>query len=240
MILAAGPLLAAPKSDVTVAATALGNALNYSWQTVENWGTNAQWQPGPMDGKTEKNGYTVVTMSMMDNTSGFVRKGTNAAVHTTDNGWQTMAEASHVYTGLRGPGMAVSQALELQLPAVETTNLIAWASDLKVEGDKITCTLTEDGAKWILGDREPRGGWKPIPPGIGGSIVQLSASNAKGTLTFWVSDGKLTKYQTHVTGSLSSSGGPNRLDQDLTKTVTIKDVGSTKVEVPDDAKKKMQ
>ena len=96
MILAAGPLLAAPKDDVIAAATALGNTANYSWQTQEDWGTNAQWQPGPMDGKTEKDGYTAVTIRMLDDPSEFVRRGTNFAVHTTDNGWQTKAEASHV------------------------------------------------------------------------------------------------------------------------------------------------
>ncbi len=57
-------------------------------------------------------------------------------------------------------------------------------------------------------------------------------------MTFWVADGKLTKYQFHVTGSIDRGGNP--MDMDRTTTVTIKDVGATKVEVPDDAKKKLQ
>ena len=59
----------------------------------------------------------------------------------------------------------------------------------------------------------------------------------QGALT-WVADGKLTKYQFHVSGSMDFGG--NAMDMDRTTTVTIKDIGTTKIEVPDDAKKKLQ
>ena len=57
-------------------------------------------------------------------------------------------------------------------------------------------------------------------------------------MTFWVADGKLTKYAFHVSGSMDFGG--NAMEMDRTTTVTIKDVGTTKVAVPDDAKKKLQ
>jgi hypothetical protein len=63
-------------------------------------------------------------------------------------------------------------------------------------------------------------------------------SNAKGTVTFWLTDGKLVKFQTHVTGTVSFNG--NDRDMDRTTTTEIKDVGTTKVEVADDAKKKLE
>jgi hypothetical protein len=238
LILATVPLLAAPKDDVTTAATALRNAANYSWQTTQDSGPNSQYKPGPMDAKTEKDGFTVVSMNINSNALGFVRKSTNFVVHSTDSGWQTMAEASHVYT-VRGPGTAVSLALDLQLPAVEATNLIAWVNDWKADGDKITGTLTEDGATRVLGYPNSRYGRPSIPPGVGGSIYIATASNAKGTVTFWITDGMLTKYQTHATGSIDSNGGRS-WNEDLTKTVTIKDIGTTKIVVPDDAKKKLE
>ena len=243
MILVAGPVLAAPKDDVTTAATALGNAANYTWQTTVDMGADSPMQMGPTDGKTEKDGFTTVSMSMMDNTSTVVLKGTNAAVKG-DSGWQTAAEATQDGGGGGGfnPGMMIiSQVLNIKLPAVEATNLVALASDLKVDGDKITGGLTADGAKGLMafggrGGRGGRGG--PGGPGGPGGGNGPEITNTKGTVTFWVADGKLTKYQTHVTGSIDMGG--NAMDMDRTTTVTIKDVGTTKVAVPDDAKKKLQ
>ena len=235
MLLGAGPLLAAPKDDVSAAATALGNAANYTWQTTQDMGANSPFQMGPTDGKTEKGGFTTVSMDMMGNSSKIVLKGTNAAVQT-DNGWQTVAEATQGDGGGGfSPGMfAVMQAQNIKLPAVEATDLVALASDLKVDGDKITGALTEDGAKGLMsfGGRGRRGGGG----GPGGGAPQITG--AKGTVTIWLTDGKLTKYATHVTGSMDR--GDNPMDVDRTTTVTIKDVGTTKVEVPDDAKKKLQ
>jgi len=230
MVLAAGSVMADSKDDVKAAAAALGSAANYTWQTTQDFGANSPFQPGPTDGKTEKDGYTTVSMSFGDNTSMIVLKGTNAAVQSPDNGWQTVAEATAGGGGGGGfnPGMfAVRQAQNLKLPAVEAVNLAGLAGDLKVDGDKITGALTEDGAKSQLsfGGRG-RGG--PAP----------TVANPKGTVTFWVANGKLTKYSFHVTGTMNR--GDQDMDIDRTTTVTIKDVGTTKVEVPAEAKKKLE
>ena len=231
MLLAAGPLLAAdsnPKDDVKTAATALGNAANYTWQTTVDMGADSPFQMGPTDGKTEKDGYTTVSMTMMDNTSSIALKGTNAAVKTADNGWQTVAEAMQGGGGGGfNPGMMIARtAQNLKTPAVEAANLAGLAGDLKVDGDKITGALTEDGAKAQLSFGGRRGGTPP------------TVANPKGTVTFWVADGKLTKYSFHVTGTVSRGG--NDMDMDRTTTVVISNVGTTKIEVPDDAKKKLQ
>jgi len=65
----------------------------------------------------------------------------------------------------------------------------------------------------------------------------VTFSNAKGSVKFWVKDGALTKFQYKVTGSVSFNG--NDRDVDRTTTIEIKDVGTTKVNVPDQAKKKL-
>jgi len=54
---------------------------------------------------------------------------------------------------------------------------------------------------------------------------------------FWVKGGQLTKYQFHVQGNVSFNG--NDRDVDRTTTVEIKDVGTTKIQVSDDARKKL-
>ena len=67
--------------------------------------------------------------------------------------------------------------------------------------------------------------------------VDLEIKDAKGSAKFWIKDGVLAKYEFKVTGSMNFNG--NDIDVDRTTTVEIKDVGSTKVEVPEGAKKKL-
>jgi hypothetical protein len=54
---------------------------------------------------------------------------------------------------------------------------------------------------------------------------------------FWLKDGVLTKYEVKVKGTVKWND--NDYENDRTTTVEIKDVGKTKLEVPDDAKKKV-
>jgi hypothetical protein len=229
-ILAAGSLLAAdsnPKDDVTAAATALGNEANYTWRTTVEVPADSQFKPGPTDGKTEKGGYTMVTMSFNDNTSEAVIKGTNAAVKTQDGGWQSVAEASADNGGGFNPATFLARvAQNYRTPAMEAATLAGETKELKAGDKGISGELTEDGAKTLLTFRRRAGGGGP------------TVTNPKGTITFWIADGKLTKYQYHVTGTVSFNG--NDRDVDRTTTVAIKDVGATKIEVPDEAKKKMQ
>jgi hypothetical protein len=226
MFLAAGSLMAAdsnPKDDVKAAATALGNAANYTWHQTVEVPADSQFKPGPTDGKTEKGGYTTLSVTFNDNTSEAVIKGTNVAVKA-DNGWQTPAEARANGGGGFSPGgFIVRMAQNLQKPATEAAKLADTAKDLKTGTNGISGDLTEDGAKTLLTFR--RGG-------------SAAVTNPKGTVTFWINGGKLAKYQYHVTGNVDFNG--NSMDVDRTTTVEIKDVGATKIEVPDDAKKKLE
>lgn len=229
-MLAASSLLAAdsnPKEDVTSAATALGNAANYSWHTTVDAGANARFRPGPTDGKTEKDGYTTVSMSFNDNTSEAVIQGKKVAIKTQDNGWQSAAEATQDNGGGFNPAMFIARtAQNFKAPAAQAASLAEQATDLKAGDNGISGNLPEDAVKGLLTFRR------------GGNGDGPTVSNAKGTVTFWVADGKLTKFQTHVTGTVSFNG--NDRDVDRTTTTEIKDVGTTKIEVSDEAKKKLE
>jgi hypothetical protein len=231
MALLAAPLFAAdasPKADVKNAAAALGNQTNYSWRTTVEAGSNARFRPGPTEGKTEKGGYTTLSMSFNDNTSEAVLKGTNGAIKTPDNGWQSLAEAAKDDGGGPNPGMFLARTIQnFKAPAIQAANLADSAKDLKKDTNGISGDLTEGGAKALLTFR-PRGGGGEGP----------AISNAKGSAKFWIQDGKLVKYQFQVQGHVSFNG--NDRDVDRTTTVEIKDVNSTKIEVPDEAKKKLQ
>jgi len=232
MMLLAGPLLAAdsnPKDDVKNAAAALGAQPNYSWHSaVESPGGGGRFNGGPTDGKTEKGGYTQLNMTRGDNTIEAILHGTNGVIRTPDNGWQTLAEATQDNGGGPNPAMYMARMLQnYKTPDLQAASLANQAQELKQDTNGISGDLTEDGAKALLAFR-PRGG------NGGGAEV----TNPKGSVTFWIANGQLTKYQFHVTGTVSFNG--NDRDVDRTTTVEIKDVGTTKIEVPDDAKAKLQ
>jgi hypothetical protein len=228
-ILAAGSLLAAdsnPKDDVVKAASALGGAANYSWHADVTSPGGARFT-GPTDGKTEKGGCTWISVTRGDNTTQALFKGTNGAIHTADNGWQSLKEATTDNGGGFNPTMFFARMLQnYKTPDVQAADLANHAKDLTAGTNGISGDLTEDGAKSLLTFGRPGGGDGP------------TISNPKGSVTFWITDGKLTKYQFHVTGTVSFDG--NDRDVDRTTTTEIKDVGTTKIEVPDEAKKKME
>jgi hypothetical protein len=231
----AGSLLAAdssPKDDLKAAAKKLGD--NYSWKsTVANnaggggGGRRGGFGGGPSEGKTAS-GTTWTSRTMGDNSIETVLQGKNGAVKTPDNGWQSLKELSQDDgSGGFNPGTFIARAMQnFKAPAAEAADLADKTAELKKDGDVYSGDLTEAGAKTLLTFGPPRGG------GDGPEI-----SGAKGSVKFWVKDGTLTKYEVKVQGTISFNGN----DRDINRTTTIefKDVGSTKVEVPDDAKKKL-
>ena len=64
-----------------------------------------------------------------------------------------------------------------------------------------------------------------------------TVTNPKGSVKFWVKDGALSKYEFKVTGKVDFNG--NEIDVDRTWTIEIKEIGTTKVTVPEEAKKKL-
>ena len=107
---------------------------------------------------------------------------------------------------------------------MQAAELATFAKELKKDGDTYSSDLSEDGAKTLL--RFRRGGDGP------------AVSNAKGSVKFSLKDGALVKYEFKVQGTINFGG--NDVDVDRATTVEIKDVGKTKVEVPEEAKKKLQ
>ena len=112
-----------------------------------------------------------------------------------------------------------------KLPDAQAADLAGKSKDLKNADGAITGTLTEAAAKELLTFGGRGGGDGP------------SISNPKGSVKFWLSDGQLTKYEFRVQGSVSFNGNDREVDR--TTTVEIKDIGSTKVTVPEEAKKKL-
>jgi hypothetical protein len=97
---------------------------------------------------------------------------------------------------------------------------------LKSADGAISGDLSEEAVTQRLSFGGGRGGQTPPAP-----------KNASGTVKFWVKDGAITKYQVHVKGTVAGRQG--EMERDVTTTTDIKNVGTAKLEIPADAKKKL-
>ncbi len=166
-------------------------------------------------------------MTMNDNTTEMAMKGGKTAVKPADDEWQTLEELTK-NNDQPGPGMfLVRLAQNFKAPSAQAEDLVSTAKELKKDGDMYSGDLTEDGAKELLTFRRRRGGDE-------GPTV----TNPKGSVKFWVNkDGVLSKYEFHLQGTMNFNG--NDFDVDRATTVEIKDVGTTKVTLPENAQKKL-
>jgi hypothetical protein len=227
LTLAASSLLAAdsaPKDDVITAAKKLGDE-SYSWKQTLDFGPNSQFQPGPTEGKTEKGGYTWLSSTFQDNTSEGVVKEKKVVVKTGD-GWKTAEEVGDGGGGFNPDVFMVRRLQNLKTPAADVQDLVSKTKEIKKDGDVYSGDLTPEGAASLLTMGFGRRGNNPPP-----------AADAKGSVKFWIKDGALTKYESKVSGKREFNGETRDIER--TTTVEIKDAGKTKIEVPDDAKKKL-
>jgi hypothetical protein len=227
LLLTASVALADPADDIRNAAKKLAEKGNYSWRTTTDFGATAgNFRPGPTEGKTEKDGITYLSLTRGDNTMEAVLKEKKGAIRTQD-GWKSISElTAEDGGGQPSPGRFAARMLEnFQAPLAEAEDLVSKTKGLKKTADGYAGELTEEGAKHFLTRFRPRGGNAP------------DASNAKGSVKFWTKDGLLSKYEYNVQGTVNF-GGQER-DVNRTTTVEIKDVGTTKVNIPEEASKKL-
>jgi hypothetical protein len=74
--------------------------------------------------------------------------------------------------------------------------------------------------------------------GGGGGQNAPTVADPKGSLKVWLKDGLPTKYEVTVSGKMTF--GQREIAINRTTTTEIKDVGTTKVEVAEEAKAKLQ
>ncbi len=215
------------KEDVKNAAKKLAGSANYSWISTpksEGGGGGNRPQAGPSEGKTEKDGYTMISSKRGDVTSEGVIKGAKAAVKTAD-GWKSADDIQGGGGGRPDPASTFARGLKsFKSPAVTAEGLVDKVGELKKgEEGLYSGDLTEEGAKELLSAGGRQGGNPP------------TVAEPKGTVKFWVKDGVLVKYELNVQGKVTM--GQRETAVNRTTTVEIKDVGATKFEVSDDAKK---
>jgi len=224
-LLAAGAVLAAdpaPTNQVADAITKLKAATNYSWTSTLKI-ANSDFNIGPVKGQADKEGFAKMSQDFNDNTTEIVLKGDKVAFKG-EEGWQLIAEggdmSSFFAVGLARNGAAAQEA-GIVLKSVKEVKAL--------DGGALGGDFTSEGATDLMtfGPRRPAGENGFPPP-----------KNAKGSVKFWIKDGLLAKYETHLHGTVTFGDNENEMDQ--TRTVEIRDVGTTKMDIPADAKKKLE
>lgn len=236
LALATSLLAADARDDVKAAAKKLADASGYSWKATTEMGGGGGGGGrfgGPTEGKAVKDGTICLMMTRGDNTTEAFKKGEKGAVKTQD-GWQSLAELAPAGGGGGGgggqgmPGRFMARTLQnYKAPAEEAADMAGKVKELKKEGDAWVGAMTEEGAKSLM--TFGRGG------AGGGNAPEISG--AQGKAKFWIKDGVLAKYEYNVKGTVSFGGNDREVDR--TTVVEIKDVGTTKLQVPEEAKKKM-
>ena len=223
-------VMAAPdaRDDLSAAAKKLSDASNYSWKTTSEGGG---FGGGNQEGKTEKGGPTLITLSFGDNQVQVATKGQKAAIKT-DDGWKTPDELGGNDGGQPGPGTFIARMVQqFKPPGAQAEEYASKIKEVKKEDDAYTTELTGADAAGLMPRFGRRGGG-------GGNAQPPQMQNAKLGLKMWVKDGVLTKITTHLTGTINFNGEDRDIDR--TTTVEISDIGSTKIELPDEAKKKLE
>ncbi len=208
-----------PKSDVASAVKSLAQQSGYAWTyTPKTEGSeSAKRQQAPLSGKTERDGYTLIHGEMGDVSVDIGLKGEKMVVNYSGD-WLSAAEIGE-------NNRTVQRLRALKRPTDEAEQLLAKSASVKKDVDG---SFTSDlDAAWskemfaLLGRRA------------------AEAPTAQGVAKFWVKDGRLSKYEFVIRGKITTGKDKEETEISRTTTVEIKDVGTTKVGLPEDAKKKL-
>ncbi len=219
----------APTNQVSDAIAKLKTAANYSWTVTTVAGPDAPFTPPPVKGQTESAGFARFTSQFGENVADVILKGDKAVVKG-EEGWQLAVAGG----GFRPEIFALNLARN-GAPTDEAARILNGVKDFKaLDGGALGGDLSADAATDLLSFGPRRTGAKTNSD----TPVFPAPTGAKGAAKFWLQDGALVKYQTHLTGTVSFNDNDTVLD--FTRTTEIQQVGTTKMDIPDEAKKKLE
>jgi hypothetical protein len=218
LVLSLSAASADPKSEVSDAIKKLAQQSGYSWTyTPKTEGSDSARRQGPMEGKTEKEGLSYLKGEAGDITIEIAFKGEKMIVNYNGD-WLSTAEIGE-------NNRTVQRLKALKRPTDEAEFLMGKSTALKKESDGVYSSEMDGTAA------------KEMFALLGKRAAEAPA--AKGLVKFWVKDGQLAKYEFIVRGKITTGEEKREVDLSRTTTVEIKEVGSTKVSLPEDAKKKL-
>lgn len=219
---AAWPAETGNKAEIQNAIKKLADQANYSWtSTVVITAPTTSVPQGPTEGKTEREGYTYFRLNVGDTPVEAAMRGRKSAIKI-DGQWQSGAE-------LQNDRQWMARRLSsFKAPVAESEELLARTVNLKREKAGIySGDITAEGVRDLLSSRSRTGDLNSV------------RGRGKGAVRFWLQNGSLAKYEFRLQGQMI---GQNQLifDVDRTTTVDIKDVGSTRFQLAEEARKKLE
>ena len=208
-----------PKDVVTGAVKKLAEQSNYSFtSTSRSEGNSVNWRQGPTEGKADKDGNIFCAFTYGDTDVEMAFKGKKGAIKI-EGEWQGQDD-------LDGDRAWIGARLKAnKSPTVEAMDFLDKSKDLKkADGGLYAAELTADGAKEFI---------KRI------GRAQVDPKDPKGSVKFWIKDGLLTRYEFNLQAKVTRGDDAAELELNRTTTVEFKNLGSTKVEIPEGARKKL-
>ena len=196
------------------AAHKLAVAGNYSWNVTYD---DAHQFAGPMSGRAEKGGYACLDFPAQNNGNEMeaVLKDSQGAI-STKQGWELMDEWKWLEA-------IPDKSLE--------ASVRSWMMEWHFHLYKLPATEAQNLAFHVQNLTGSDGVYSGMVPFRG---------DVKCSVRFWIKDGVLTQYQVHYKGR--QKGFDHLIsdtDIDQTTTVAIKDVGTTKITVPNAVRDKL-
>jgi hypothetical protein len=225
----AGSVVAAEpdlKEEVLSAAKALSDSDNYSWTLTSETQRGDNSFQLETEGKTEKEGFTQLTITRDDNAIEIVLKGDKGAIET-DAGWKSLAELSSDTNAENQSRFVVRMAQNFRTPAEVLEQALAEVEKVEKTGDEYVCELSAEGVKNLLS-------FRPRSEPVGG----IQVGNGRGTFRVTVKDGAIEKFKYEVSGTVTFQDQTGQLKR-ITE-VQLKDIGTTKLSIPDDIQAKVQ
>jgi hypothetical protein len=210
-------LAADPVEVVSDAAKKLADTANYTWRA--NTYDAADAITVIQDGQTERDGDTLIKLNTGGSYVQVALRGDSAVMNVGD-GWQRSDEVAD--------RQATRFMSAVMSPALVAAQIASRLDDLKPEGNEFVVQISGGEVNELM---------RPLYSLNAIRSRSVNETGAKATVKFWITDGLLTKFQIHVTGTISR-GGTNTV-VDRTVTVDFRDIGSTRVSLPDQAKKKL-
>lgn len=213
---------ASPKDEIKNAIEHLGGQANYSWiSTSQSEPGSTITRQGPTEGQTELNGLTHFRFTLEGNSVEAAFQGAKSVIKT-ESAWESSRD-------LTGERQWVARRLQaFKRPHEEAAELWKSVKSFRRDkGDTYSGDLTQEGVKALLLARSRDESMARVPPG------------AKGAVKFWIKNGVLAKYEYNLRGKIILTDHQQEFNINRTTAVEVKDVGSTKVQIPDDAKNKL-
>ncbi len=203
---------------------------SYSWTNSTEWPSrDDQRRATTTEGKTDGK-VTMTSTKMGDREVVTFRKG-EATVFKFGEEWTTPeqmqarpAEGTSNGGGRGGRGFG---GRPIQTPSEEVVKLAKGAKSLTEADGALSGELTEEAAKESTMRFRTRGGQEPP-----------AAKDLKVAVKFWLKDGAISKYEVATSGKTEWNGEERALDSK--RAVELKEVGSTKIEVPEAVQKLLE